>query len=198
MLLTLMNSKKGKARRAITARLAHQPRLRDASSVRLSFNIPVTFSFVASSTAQGAPLSFTGSVPFPSTSRLAKIAPNFSYFKFVSLTIRVEPFSDTTTSDQSLAVGYVPYDGPVMLPPYNSLLQFEEVRLMSSKRTTGTLFHCPWKLLNKYPEKLFDVVNGTSVNSHVQGTVVVAPRSNMTSTLTILLSGVVEFSQWNL
>lgn len=192
-----MRSKKGKARKLVPVRLVKN-RLRDETSVRLSFNMPVTFSFVASSAAQGVPLSFTGSLPFPSTSRLAKIAPNFSYFKFMQLAIRVEPYSDTTTSDQSVAFGYVPYDGAVAYPPYSSLLQFEEVRVVSSKRTTSTLFHCPWRLLNKYPEKLFDVEHGTLVNNSIQGSIVVAPRANMTSTLTLLLSGAVEFSQWNI
>lgn len=164
-----------------------------AYSERGAAQLAVPFRYLSSVVYAASTALQTFQISDAFTTRLAAIAPNYQFYRFTRLEATIFPFVDTTSSNNNFVLCYQPAEAGVTdISTYSVAAEVNCRILHSVPKTVPSRLRIPQNVLRQNPIAMFATAAGSSYDLF-QGNFHIVPRASSTTTISVEISGMIEF-----
>lgn len=168
----------------------------DTQTIRFQSKLGYTFAYAAAATQNSIELNMGTATGFPTTSRIYSAAQQYAEYRVVKMKVTAYPFTDTTTSDNTFAIAYLPQADSTALAAFTfgTLQQLTCMSLVPALKSMPTTLSIGRRDLLTTPQNWFPTnAASPTINAAAQGTVIIKPRASATCTLVLELNVWLEF-----
>ncbi len=170
---------------------------RENSIVRVSRQYLQTFTYANANTVNDIEINFSTSTGLgQGTNSLYYLSTAYAEYRVTKLAVTVSPYNDSTTTDNVFIIAYMPSMDDAQGPDVFTFAQLSQLStraMASAKKTVPTTLRIGRRTMLSTVQKWYATQISSGTNDPTQGSIIIAPRSLSTCSLTVNVTVVIEF-----